>query len=206
MENRYDKVMKKIIVTEPMQNRILNTINGMDWSQAPDKKISLSSYRKYLSIAACFLVLLSGTVAIYNFIELKKEPLQQAIPNIVEYSTQQELSGAVGFPVKEIRKVPFKVEHTQFTAYWGEVAEIEYSGTNNSVTLRMAPGTDDVSGDSTDYEINENAAAGEIDVILKGDQSGYKLAVWQTGQYSYSLYFTNGVSKEDMINTIINVN
>jgi hypothetical protein len=138
--------------------------------------------------------------------ELKKEPLQQAIPNIVEYSTQQELSGAVGFPVKKIQKVPFKVKHTQFIAYWGEVAEIEYSGTNNSVTLRMAPGTDDVSGDSTDYEINENAAAGEIDVILKGDQSGYELAVWQTGQYSYSLHFANGVSKEDMINNIINVN
>lgn len=66
------------------------------------------------------------------------------------------------FNIKEIQKIPFEVEHTRFTAFWGELAEIEYTGKNNSVLLRIAPGTDDVSG----------------------------------SQYSYSLQFTHGVSRE----------
>nr|WP_314463145.1 hypothetical protein [uncultured Clostridium sp.] len=63
--------------------------------------------------------------------------------------------------------VPFEVEHTRFTAYWGEPVEIWYSGKNNSVSFRMAHGTDDVSGDSTVYEINENATAGGIVTSIK---------------------------------------
>ena len=205
MKNRYGKVMNHIEVTTDMRDRILNNINRLDLNQIPDKIMPFPNYKKYLSIAACFVILLVGSFLVQNRINWTREPTQQAIPDIVKYHSANELSKAVGFTVKEIQNIPFEVETVQYTAYWKELAEIRSIGRNNTLVFRMAARSEDVSGDYSVYTDIKNVTVNGTLVTLKGDASKYKIAVWQAEGYSYSLQFTEAVSEQEMIITLQNV-
>lgn len=205
MKNRYGKVMNHIEVTMDMRDRILNNINRLDLNQIPDKIMPFPNYKKYLSIAACFVILLVGSFLVQNRINWTREPTQQAIPDIVEYHSANELSKAVGFTVKEIQNIPFEVETVQYTAYWKELAEIRSIGRNNTLVFRMAARSEDVSGDYSVYTDIKNVTVNGTLVTLKGDASKYKIAVWQAEGYSYSVQFTEAVSEQEMIITLQNV-
>lgn len=205
MKNRYGKVMNHIEVTTDMRDRILNNINRLDLNQIPDKIMPFPNYKKYLSIAACFVILLVGSFLVQNRINWTREPTQQAIPDIVEYHSANELSKAVGFTVKEIQNIPFEVETVQYTAYWKDLAEIRSIGRNNTLVFRMAARSEDVSGDYSVYTDIKNVTVNGTLVTLKGDASKYKIAVWQAEGYSYSVQFTEAVSEQEMIITLQNV-
>lgn len=205
MKNRYGKVMNHIEVTTDMRDRILNNINRLDLNQIPDKIMPFPNYKKYLSIAACFVILLVGSFLVQNRINWTREPTQQAIPDIVEYHSANELSKAVGFTVKEIQNIPFEVETVQYTAYWKELAEIRSIGRNNTLVFRMAARSEDVSGDYSVYTDIKNITVNGTLFTLKGDASKYKIAVWQAEGYSYSVQFTEAVSEQEMIITLQNV-
>lgn len=205
MKNRYGKVMNHIEVTTEMRDRILNNINRLDLNQIPDKIMPFPNYKRYLSIAACFVILLVGSFLVQSRIIWTREPTQQAIPDIVEYHSANQLSKAVGFTVKEIQNIPFEVETVQYTAYWKELAEIRSIGRNNTLVFRMAARSEDVSGDYSVYADIKNVTVNGALVTLKGDASKYKIAVWQAEGYSYSVQFTEGVSEQEMIITLQNV-
>lgn len=205
MKNRYGKVMNHIEVTTDMRDRILNNINRLDLNQIPDKIMPFPNYKRYLSIAACFVILLVGSFLVQNRINWTREPTQQAIPDIVEYHSANELSKAVGFTVKEIQNIPFEVETVQYTAYWKDLAEIRSIGRNNTLVFRMAARSEDVSGDYSVYTDIKNVTVNGTLVTLKGDASKYKIAVWQAEGYSYSVQFTEAVSEQEMIITLQNV-
>lgn len=205
MKNRYGKVMNHIEVTTDMRDRILNNINRLDLNQIPDKIMPFPNYKKYLSIAACFVILLVGSFLVQNRINWTREPTQQAIPDIVEYHSANELSKAVGFTVKEIQNIPFEVETVQYTAYWKELAEIRSIGRNNTLVFRMAARSEEVSGDYSVYTDIKNVTVNGTLFTLKGDASKYKIAVWQAEGYSYSVQFTEAVSEQEMIITLQNV-
>lgn len=205
MKNRYGKVMNHIEVTTDMRDRILNNINRLDLNQIPDKIMPFPNYKKYLSIAACFVILLVGSFLVQNRINWTREPTQQAIPDIVEYHSANELSKAVGFTVKEIQNIPFEVETVQYTAYWKELAEIRSIGRNNTLVFRMAARSEEVSGDYSVYTDIKNVTVNGALFTLKGDASKYKIAVWQAEGYSYSVQFTEAVSEQEMIITLQNV-
>ena len=205
MKNRYGKVMNHIEVTTDMRDRILNNINRLDLNQIPYKIMPFPNYKKYLSIAACFVILLVGSFLVQNRINWTREPTQQAIPDIVEYHSANELSKAVGFTVKEIQNIPFEVETVQYTAYWKELAEIRSIGRNNTLVFRMAARSEDVSGDYSVYTDIKNVTVNGTLFTLKGDASKYKIAVWQAEGYSYSVQFTEAVSEQEMIITLQNV-
>jgi len=205
LKNRYGKVMNHIEVTTDMRDRILNNINRLDLNQIPDKIMPFPNYKKYLSIAACFVILLVGSFLVQNRINWTREPTQQAIPDIVEYHSANELSKAVGFTVKEIQNIPFEVETVQYTAYWKELAEIRSIGRNNTLVFRMAARSEDVSGDYSVYTDIKNVTVNGTLFTLKGDASKYKIAVWQAEGYSYSVQFTEAVSEQEMIITLQNV-
>lgn len=204
MESRYNRVMNKIEVTSEMRDRILNNINQLELNKNSDKVVSFNKYKRYLSIATCFAVLLVGSVAIYNRNNFINNPVEQTMPEIVEYSSANELSAAVGFTVKEIRDVPFEVEQTQYTAFGKELAEIQYTGQNNTALLRMAvlDDNDDISGDYSVYTNAKTIAINDYSVTLKGADNKYSLAVWHYDGVSYAIHFMQAVSEEKMLTSI----
>lgn len=206
MKNKYDKIMENIEVTPEVRDRILNNINKLDLEKTPNKVIPFHNYKKYLSIAACFVILLASSFLLHNLISSRNgAPPQQVVPDIVEYSSAKELSKAIGFTVKEIQNVPFTVETTKYTAYWKKLGQIQYTGQDNTAVLRMEASDEDISGDYTEYTSIKSIIINGASVTLKGNDGKYILAVWETVGYSYSIKFTNAISEKEMLTTVQSV-
>lgn len=200
--NRYDKVMNKITITPQMQQRIMNNIQEVDFESQPKKVYFLKTYKKYFSIAACVLVCIVGTLLVSERIKLEQEPIQQAIPDIVDYSSRNELSSAVGFEVIEVQNIPFDVEETEYISYWKKLAEIVYSGSENTLTFRMSVGNEDISGNYNEYEEVKSYPVDSWIVTIKGNSELYNLAIWSDGEFSYALELADSVSETDLLSMI----
>lgn len=89
--------------------------------------------------------------------------------------------------------LPFTPEQTTYLSYWQEMAEIVYAGEGQTATYRKAPGIADVSGDSNDYTAETVIQAGGCSVALKGPARRMYWAIWNDGDYSYSLALSQGI-------------
>ena len=97
----------------------------------------------------------------------------------------------------EAAELPFDVEETTYTSYWGELAEICYAGGGQIADLRTSAGTEDNSGDYTDYPAVTELTVGTVTAELRGEAAErYTRAVWTDGQYAYSLRLSDGQSTE----------
>lgn len=187
---KYDELMDKIEVTDAMRARILRNVSAA----APKK----TPVRRYTLLAACLAVVLLGAVCVPKLMDPAPQGEQVAIANgMVEVADAAALADAVGFPAAEAAELPFDVEETTYTSYWGELAEICYAGGGQIVDLRTSAGTEDNSGDYTDYPAVTELTVGTVTAELRGEATErYTLAVWTDGQYAYSLRLSDGQSTE----------
>lgn len=202
LKNRYERIMDNVEVTNDMHERIMKNIKEVGRIETKRNIIAVRNYTKYLSMAACFVVLFVGMFFIRSVVNNRQGNLQQVVPDIMEYSSNKELSDAIGFKVCEIKKLPMEIAEVKYIAYWGEIAQIEYINPNNTLTLRMAISDDDISGDYYNYSIIKNIFEDNNTVTIKGDGEKYTLAVWQSEGYSYSLKISNGVSESEMLKLV----
>lgn len=206
LENKYDEIMKKIEVTAKMEERILNRLQNLDGEHLPKKANHFPNYKKLLSLAACFLFLLIGSVITYNYMQPEdNNPPILATPDIADFETIEQLSKAVGFTVKEITELPFIAEQINFNSYWNELAEIVYQDTQYKVMLRMSKGNEDVSGDYSEYSHIKEVVLEGSRVTLKGNGLEYQLAIWQRGDYSYSIRFVEPVAEQVLLTAVKSV-
>lgn len=205
LKNRYDDIMENIKVTDEMHDRIMKKISNMDFDNNSKKVLKFSAYKKYISIAACFVFLLVGVITIPNIIKHNTEPQVQVVPDIVEYNSVNELSNAVGFTVQEINNLPFDVEKKTYIAYSKELAEIIYAGQDSMVTFRESQGDKDISGDYYAYDTVNEISVGNTLVTIKGNADKFNLAVWEKDGFSWSLQISVGVSEKEILDMVKNV-
>jgi len=204
LNNRYSAIMKRIEVTEEMHKRILEKISKTDFNKVPIE-FSLESYKKYILIAACFMILFVGIISANGIIvshqnetPLQAVPNAAVIPNIKEVGSIEELSQTVGFKVTDVENIPFSVHNKTYIILWDDLAEITYTGDDNELTYRKAAGSDDISGDYNVYNTEKATDIDDYKVSLKGNDSTYNLALWQKDGYSYSIMTTEGISESEM--------
>lgn len=177
-----------IAVTADMRSRILRTIRDFDFEPTKSKPRLLM---RYLAAAACFVVLMAGTMALPPFLtSLQTEHpsgVQAGILHKTVVSSLSELSQTVGFEVEELQSLPFDVTETSYAAYGDEMAEVNYLSETQSLTFRKAVGNIDCSGDYTSYPDVWVLEHGNLSVTLKGESGGYCLAIWQNDTHSYSI-------------------
>jgi len=194
MTLKYDELMDKIEVTDAMRARILAHVSGA--AKKP------SAARRWALAAACFAVLFVGALMAPKLLTgdpAQEQPEQDVMiaNGMEEAATAQALADAVGFPVSEAAVLPFEPETVHYISYWGQMAEITYEAGEQTASLRKSPGTEENSGDWTEYPAIEQLTAGDLDVQLRGDaQNAYTLAVWTDGQYAYSLRLSQGQTAE----------
>lgn len=203
-ENKYNRIITEIEVTEDMKERILDNIDKMDFDLANNKTIKKYkfNYKRYMPIAAVFTILVIGVIMTQNSKNIPNEIGDDPIvssPLINEYSTLEEMNNDIGLEIKNIEKIPFEVIRETYTSYSYGMGEIGYEGKDNIVYLRKGLGNDDISGyygESLDIEIYRIA---NIDITLKSSEGKYVLATWIGNGYSYSIYFTEGVTREEFL-------
>lgn len=191
LKNRYREAMERIEVTEEMRARIRKNLETAQTS-APK---TVQFPKRWLSLAACLAVLVVGVLALPHLQKQTEPPdMTMQTPQIEEVSSAEELSRLVGFPVQDVTGLPFTPETVNDTAYWNELAQITYTGSDGQTAVfRKSVGAEDNSGDFNDYPDVREADADGRTVTLKGRDGLYVLAVWSWDGYAYSLSLSDGL-------------
>lgn len=195
MKKEYDEIMGHIEVTPEMRQRVLGHIRDTEIHATPSKVLPFPVLKKYLSAAACLILLIAWAVTLLH--QEGTEPPVLEGHGIVEAVSLQELSDIVGFEINEEFSLPFEPDEILYTSYWQDLAEIEYSGEGQSAIYRVSRGTEDNSGDFTEYDSSTEIIAAGCSVVLRGDDGRYTLAIWTDGEFSYSLSLSQAVTEED---------
>ncbi len=129
--------------------------------------------------------------------------VQMQIPNpFVPCETLEDAEQLAGFSLSLPETLPDWVTETAIQATQTGMIEIVYRGADNELRIRKATGTEDISGDYSDYETAEEVSVGNLKVQMRGSGDKYSLAFWNDGTYSFSVSVTDGIEPEDM-NTLI---
>jgi len=187
---KYDEVMEKLEVTPEMRARILQNVKTQ--MAEPCKKPN--RLRRFAALAACLAVLLMGAMALPKFISspVPEESETMVANGMVEVTSKEELSEAVGFPVKSAQSLPFFPQSIYYTSYWGDMAQIDYANGGSTACFRQSLGEEDNSGDWNEYPAQESLTVNGCAVTLKGERDSYTLGIWSDGTYSYSLSLSAG--------------
>ena len=187
---KYDEVMEKLEVTPEMRARILQNVETQ--MAEPCKKPN--RLRRFAALAACLAVLLMGAMALPKFISspVPEESETMVANGMVEVTSKEELSEAVGFPVKSAQSLPFFPQSIYYTSYWGEMAQIDYANGGSTACFRQSLGEEDNSGDWSEYPAQKSLTVNGCAVTLKGERDSYTLGIWSDGTYSYSLSLSAG--------------
>ena len=212
---KYKEIMDRLEVTEEMRERILGNLQEMLLKDhlafsKEDTRKRRQSYRKYIAAAAGIAVLLAGVFAVPRLggVDTPEDPPTLELPGsgIEEKASAEELSDAVGFAVADISTLPFEVSERIYQSYSGEMAEIMYLGDDGQdLTYRKKAGDSDISGDYNVYNTEKEVTADGREAVLKGNGNKYNLAVWTYGRFSYSVYCKNGMTENEMLAVITEI-
>lgn len=185
---KYKEAMDRVVLTPEMRQRVLQKL------ETPQvKKGRPVILRQAVSIAACLAVVLCCW-----FAWKPRQPEQGVLagPQLETVDSLEALARETGIPLKELAGLPFAVRQREYVSYWGELAEIQYSGETESLRYRKSRGTEDNSGDYTVYAREETLELQGLTVTLKGEESAFSLAVWTDGDFSYSVSVTTPLPGE----------
>ena len=195
MRRAYDEIMEHVAVTEQMRQRILTRMESADLGHSGNA-VRVMVLRRYWAAAACAaLLLVSAAVLPRYFGSWQTEPMPghvETVSPFTEVPSLAELEDTVGFEVEELTELPFPVTETVYTAFGSDMAEIRYSGETETAVLRKAVGIQDPSGDYTQYAEELALDINGTSVTLKGESSQYVLALWQKGNYAWSVRLSEG--------------
>ena len=207
MKKLYEELMGRVEVTDEMKTRILSRIQAESLQMVPSPKAKpFWNYKRFASLAACFAIL---AVGVWSAINIKAPVAEtppgfgvQAVPNMAEAASVEELAELVGFQVDDIQGLPFEPTEAIYTAWWGEMAEIRYRSGEAEAVFRKSTGTEDISGDFNSYDTVQTLAVGGIAVTLKGNSGSYLSAIWTRNGFSYSLSISCGAPEEVWVRII----
>ena len=216
MKRRYDEIMDRIEMTPAMKERLLEKLSSVSpeapGERAPDGELPLERgrptrplWKRVLPIAAMLAVVLAGTLIwrIFGGTTITDPPVptdgpgsQTAVGDpagFEKYSSLTDLEKAVGFPVEELRALPFEADGVVYEAS-GTTARISAAGEGKSAVLRKAPAGRALSN-AVFPEMRETEIDG-ISVVLGGADGRYSTAVWNRGEYAYCLELKDGEPEE----------
>lgn len=176
------------------------------------KAMRFTPWVRYVSIAACaVLVIGAGIFAVTrqsgNIVDVPAQSGMQTeeaadtsdfvqyVNPYAEFDTLEEAEKTVGFEIS----VPDSYgEYTEpfYAVVEGEILEVQYyHGDDRGMYIRKARGSEDISGDFNEYDnITETQVSGNT-VTIKGSGDEFSLALWVSGDYSYSVSVSSGISE-----------
>lgn len=117
------------------------------------------------------------------------EPEGERPPSpFIPYDNMTEAAKMAGFDMT-VPKTPDSIE-----AWDGYMIQALYGEDGADMLIRKATGNEDISGDYNEYKQVENVDG----VTLKGENGLFSLAVWTSGDYSYSISVSKALSQADM--------
>lgn len=207
---KYNEIMERVELTDEMRERIIHNIS------VKQKRKRISMATKWIGTAAACAVIAFGGIKIYSTMQkpqidkpstVSENPTGalQAVWEEVKYASMEELSTAIRVEMRDA-ELPFAVMESRYAVLFGEIAEINYDGKNGEYCyIRIAEGSDDISGDYNEYEtVTETEHNGDI-ITLKGNGDTFNLATWTDSTHFYAVYISQGVAKTEFIQILDSV-
>ena len=217
--------MEKIEVTDEMRSRILSNLQK-ETAKKTDNILPFpgnrrSNYTKIFAVIACSFVLLLGIHAIPSLIshdlpeqgtnsdlssndltgQEQDSDLTAALPP-AELDSAEELSDAVGFETAGVPSLAAQASQISYTAI-DDLAQIDYQVSDDQrISFRKSPGSDDNSGDYTEYTVVKNITVSDCTVTIKGANDTFRLAIWNHDGYAYSIWFSETVTQAELENIL----
>lgn len=171
------------------------------------KAMRFTPWVRYVSIAACaVLVIGAGIFAVTrrsgNIVdapvlteEAGTSDFAQYVSPYADYDTLEEAEKAVGFDIT-VPESCGGYSELSYIVISGEMLEVQYyHGDDYGMCVRKARGSEDISGDFNEYDnIAETQVNGNT-VTIKGNGDEFSLALWVSGDYSYSVSVSSGISE-----------
>ncbi len=206
MSKKYTELMDSIKLSPQAKERITENILSADIPQQNDRK-NFILYQKYISVAACFIIALTGILLapVIKNSGVKKEPPALNYDGAPQsFTALEELEKTAGFEINDIyRYLPFTAEETIYTYYSDmKIIEISYQCQTDRATYRKSPGNEENSGDYNVYKDILTVNISDVSVEIKGNDNLYNLALWENDGYSYSLNLQNNIDKNKYISML----
>ena len=125
--------------------------------------------------------------------------LDEAAPYAAEAESLSGLAERTGLALRELTELPFVPESVTYTAYADGVAEILYAGEGQELRWRISEGSEDNSGDFTDYPRTEAVTAAGQSLTLRGEGERVTIVWWSDGAQSYSIAADPALGREEML-------
>ena len=147
--------------------------------------------KKLLAIAMAVLLLAFAGCT-------KQEEVTTGMPNPYEqFNTLEEASEKAGIPINVPDTLMNYQGTTEYYTVDSKMVQVEYGSNDRTLTVRKADGTDDISGDYTDYPEVAVRQLGGFEVTEKGKDGKTYVETWTDGTYTYSIQSNNGFDRWD---------
>lgn len=245
---KYDEIMEKITLSPEARDRIIENVAdeisvSVSTGSVSRKSRGKSAWRKYLTAAACCILVAAGALAASGsdvFINLRggagdgatseysnemslgsdsgaTDSKDAAAPEEAEgpsasemtvpmesYSLadNDELSDLLGFDIscQKLQEISEKsgLNEVTYNMFGDSIGEIVFGDGEHGNWFRKSSGTEDISGDYSEYSVEVEFDGERRSGTLKGDLNDYKLAVWTTSEgYTYAAFVEEGLTDEE---------
>lgn len=187
---RYKRAFAPIKVPDDMGRRVMEGVER-------ERSRRASRPRRYaLAAAACAAAVC--LVAVPLAVQPGQPPgggVVATVNPVLTLDSLEALGETAPFPLSVPSQLPQGYAPEAYALLGGTLAEVRYSDGTDTITFRMAEGTEDVSGDFRTYAWQEEREG----VTLKGEAGQVFLALWQEGAFRCSLAFSAGVTPEEAL-------
>ena len=171
------------------------------------KAMRFTPWVRYASIAACAMLVIGvGIFAITqhsgNIIDTPAQSEEADSSDFVqsgnpyaEYDTLEEAENTIGFEISVPDSYGGYTE-PYYAVIEGKILEVQYyNGDDRGMFIRKSRGSEDISGDFNEYNTVTETEVNGNTVTIKGSGDEFILALWVSGDYSYSVSVSSGISE-----------
>ena len=119
--------------------------------------------------------------------EVSEEENNMQIANpFITYDSMDDAAADAGFSMNVPENVEgFNEKLIQVMSH--EMIQVIYYNEEASLYARKAKGSDDISGDYNEYSQTESVTVNGNDVVMKGNDGDFRLAMWTADGYTYAV-------------------
>ncbi|WP_085832284.1 DUF4367 domain-containing protein [Clostridium merdae] len=102
------------------------------------------------------------------------------------------------FSVTLPEKMPEGYSQKSIDGIEKELIQFTFSNGENSIVMRKAKGSEDISGDYNEYSEKKTLTVGDVSVAIKGKDGMVNVATWVNDKFSYSITADKGLDTKTL--------
>lgn len=133
--------------------------------------------------------------------EEKKGGLVGMANPFADHESLEDAENALGFGIS----LPELEGEKHIRTMNEEMLEIIFIENEGKSTIRKAKGAEDISGNYESFSMEKNEELEGKSITIKGNDGKFSLALWQDGEFSYSIDLADGVSEEEILGLAVSI-